>query len=214
VPAECPGSVAAHRRNPRIARLMRLIGYAEQVGTGMATIVRTWRAVDRTPTVVVSDPGRKTHGLPLRPARVPLHNDAFCKARVGASVSSDEARLLAWLHEVGAAPQVTARPFFGERHSLVCQHPDAPRALLGACRSAFGEGVRSPYRSADSQAPSRTLSLRLVLASLRARHVHRLATDSPHRGVVARIQRATLWVYTTLRHPWLRVLETNSIAGR
>lgn len=96
-------------RNPRIARLMRLIGYAEQVGTGMSTIVRTWRAVDRTPPVIVNDPGRKTYAITLSWVPALRISDATWRARIGATVSPDEARLLAWLREVGNAPRAAAR---------------------------------------------------------------------------------------------------------
>lgn len=108
LPAMLDGG-ASDLRNPRITRLMRLIGYADQVGTGMSTIVRTWRVVDRTPPVIVNDPGRKSYAITLSWVRVPQASDAAWKARIGASVSHDEARVLAWLREVGAASRTAAR---------------------------------------------------------------------------------------------------------
>jgi ATP-dependent DNA helicase RecG len=96
-------------RNPRIARLMRLIGYADQVGTGMGTILRTWREVDRTPPVIVNDPARKIYAITLSWVPVPKVTDAAWKARIGATVSSEQARLLAWLREVGTARRSEAR---------------------------------------------------------------------------------------------------------
>jgi ATP-dependent DNA helicase RecG len=96
-------------RNPRIARLMRLIGYADQVGTGVGTILRTWRQVHRTPPVIVNNPARKTFAITLGWAEVGPASEATWRTRVGAPVSLDEARLLAWLQEVGTARRSEAR---------------------------------------------------------------------------------------------------------
>jgi ATP-dependent DNA helicase RecG len=100
---------ASDLRNPRLARLMRQIGFAEQAGTGVPTIVRTWRQVERTPPVVLNDPGRKTYRLILSWDRVPKREDAFWKTRLGASVSPDEARILDWLRHAGVAERAAAR---------------------------------------------------------------------------------------------------------
>jgi ATP-dependent DNA helicase RecG len=100
---------ASDLRNPRLARLMRQIGFAEQAGTGVPTIIRTWRQVERTPPVVLNDPGRKTYRLILSWDRVPKREDAFWKTRLGASVSPDEARILDWLRHAGVAERAAAR---------------------------------------------------------------------------------------------------------
>ena len=100
---------ASDLRNPRIARLMRQIGFAEQAGTGMPTIVRTWRSVERTPPVVTNDPGRKTYQLTLSWERVVKREDAFWKKLIGASVTPDEARIIDWLRLVGTGTRAEAR---------------------------------------------------------------------------------------------------------
>ncbi|MEA3641735.1 MAG: putative DNA binding domain-containing protein [Lamprobacter sp.] len=100
---------ASDLRNPRLARLMRQIGFAEQAGTGLPTIVRIWRQVERTSPAVVNDPGRKTYQLILSWERVPKREDAFWKTQLGASVSPDEARILDWLRRVGPTDRASAR---------------------------------------------------------------------------------------------------------
>jgi ATP-dependent DNA helicase RecG len=100
---------ASDLRNPRLARLMRQIGFSEQAGTGVPTIVRTWRQVDRTPPQVANDPGRKTYRLTLYWDRVPQREEAFWKELIGASVSPGEARILDWLERVGVGDRASAR---------------------------------------------------------------------------------------------------------
>jgi ATP-dependent DNA helicase RecG len=100
---------ASDLRNPLLARLMRQTGFAEQAGTGVPTIVRTWRQVDRTPPQVANDPGRKSYRLTLYWDRVPQREAAFWKERIGASVSPEEARILDWLERVGVGDRASAR---------------------------------------------------------------------------------------------------------
>lgn len=110
-------------RNPLLTRIMRQIGFAEQAGTGIPTIVRTWRQVDRVPPQVRNDPARKTYQLTLNWDRVMKHEDAFWRARLGASISPDEARILDWLQRVGVGDSASARLATGasvrETHRLL-----------------------------------------------------------------------------------------------
>ena len=96
-------------RNPLLARVLRQIGFAEQAGSGLSTIVRTWRQVERLPPEVESDPGQKRFQLTLYWRQLPKQEDTFWKNLIGASVTPDQARLLAWLEETGAAEIGLAR---------------------------------------------------------------------------------------------------------
>ena len=181
-------------RNPRIARLMRLIGYAEQVGTGIATIVRTWRAVDRTPPVVVNDPGRKTYGLTLSWARVPQHDDAFWKAHIGASVSSGEARLLAWLREVGAAPRSSARLATGataRATRAMVEHLLVNRLV----ETVDDEGeIKAAVGTADTPENLATGTERVAALGLEL-----VASTDPAIVLMVRVTRATAAYFETLK---------------
>jgi len=81
-------------RNPLLARLFRQAGYAEQAGTGIPAIVRTWREVEREPPEIVNEPGTKRYRLVLHWDRQPKHEDLYWKQLLGVSVSDDEARVL------------------------------------------------------------------------------------------------------------------------
>jgi ATP-dependent DNA helicase RecG len=71
--------------------------------------VRTWREVERLPPQVVSDPGQKRFQLTLHWRVLPKEVDGFWKQLIGASVSPDQARLLAWLELTGGAEVGLAR---------------------------------------------------------------------------------------------------------
>ena len=96
-------------RNPLLARVLRQIGFAEQAGSGLSTIVRTWRQVERLPPEVESDPGQKRFQLTLHWRQLPKQEDGFWKKLIGASVSPDQARLLAWLEQTGEVEASLAR---------------------------------------------------------------------------------------------------------
>jgi ATP-dependent DNA helicase RecG len=96
-------------RNPLLTRLVRQIGFAEHAGTGLPTIVRTWREAARLPPEVVSDPGQKRFQLTLHWRVLPKEVDGFWKQLIGVSVSPDQARLLAWLEQTGGAEIGLAR---------------------------------------------------------------------------------------------------------
>lgn len=103
------GGGSSDLRNPLLARLLRQIGFAEQVGSGLPTIVRTWRVVERQPPDVISDPGQKRFELTLHWSVLPKEVDGFWKQLIGASVSPDQSRLLAWLELTGGAEVGLAR---------------------------------------------------------------------------------------------------------
>jgi ATP-dependent DNA helicase RecG len=112
--AEMLDGGASDLRNPRLARLMRQIGFAEQAGTGIPAIVRTWRDVGRVPPTIDNDPGRKTYQLVLGWDVIVKREDRFWKEKIGASVSPGEARILQWLQRVGVADRLHARFATGE----------------------------------------------------------------------------------------------------
>ena len=103
------GGGSSDLRNPLLARLLRQIGYAEQAGSGLPTIVRTWREVERQPPEVISDPGQKRFELTLHWRVLPKEVDGFWKQLIGASFLPDQARLLAWLELTGGAEVGLAR---------------------------------------------------------------------------------------------------------
>lgn len=103
------GGGSSDLRNPLLARLLRQIGFAEQAGSGLPTIVRTWREVERLPPEVASDPGQKRFQLTLHWRVLPKQVDGFWKQLIGASVTPDQARLLAWLEQTGVAEVGLAR---------------------------------------------------------------------------------------------------------
>ncbi len=106
---EMLGGGSSDLRNPLLARVLRQIGFAEQAGSGLPTIVRTWREVERTPPEVESDPGQKRFQLILHWRLLPKQEDSFWKNLIGASVTPDQARLLAWLEQGGVAEANLAR---------------------------------------------------------------------------------------------------------
>ena len=103
------GGGSSDLRNPLLARLLRQVGFAEQAGSGLPTIVRTWREVERLPPEVASDPGQKRFQLTLHWRVLPKQVDGFWKQLIGASVTPDQARLLAWLEQTGVAEVGLAR---------------------------------------------------------------------------------------------------------
>ena len=103
------GGGSSDLRNPLLARLLRQIGFAEQAGSGLPTIVRTWREVERLPPEVASDPGQKRFQLTLHWRVLTKQVDGFWKQLIGASVTHDQARLLAWLEQTGVAEVRLAR---------------------------------------------------------------------------------------------------------
>ncbi len=81
-------------RNPLLVRVFRQAGYAEQAGTGIPSIVKTWREVDRKAPEIINDPGRKLYRLDLHWALRPKREDRYWKDLLGVSVSDDEAQIL------------------------------------------------------------------------------------------------------------------------
>jgi ATP-dependent DNA helicase RecG len=103
------GGGSSDLRNPLLARVLRQLGFAEQAGSGLPTIVRTWREVERLPPEVASDPGQERFQLTLHWRVLPKQVDGFWKQLIGASVTQDQARLLAWLEQTGVADVGLAR---------------------------------------------------------------------------------------------------------
>lgn len=100
---------ASDLRNPRIMRVLRQLGFAEQAGSGIPSIIREWRSVDRVPPEVANDAGRKTYQLVLGWDRVQKLESSFWKKLLGASITPDEARLLDWLRRVDVGDRANAR---------------------------------------------------------------------------------------------------------
>jgi ATP-dependent DNA helicase RecG len=100
---------ASDLRNPLLTRVMRQAGYAEQAGTGIPTIVRTWRAAGRVPPGITNDRGRKAYRLDLiwRSLQTPRDEEWF--RRLGLTVSADGGRVLTYVREHGTISRSTAR---------------------------------------------------------------------------------------------------------
>lgn len=81
---------SSQRRNPRLTRMMRQAGFAEQAGTGIPSIVRTWRAAGRIPPAITNDRARRSYRLEL-------------------SVSPDAGRLLTYARERGELDRSVGR---------------------------------------------------------------------------------------------------------
>jgi ATP-dependent DNA helicase RecG len=107
--AEMISGGASDLRNPRIVRVLRHLGFAEQAGSGIPSIIREWRSVDRVPPEVQNDPGKKTYQLVLGWDLVQKLESAFWKKLLGASISPDEARLLDWLRRVEVGDRANMR---------------------------------------------------------------------------------------------------------
>jgi ATP-dependent DNA helicase RecG len=107
--AEMISGGASDLRNPRIVRVLRHLGFAEQAGSGIPSIIREWRSVDRVPPEVINDPGKKTYNLVLGWDRVQKRESGFWMKLLGASISPDEARLLDWLRRVEVGDRANMR---------------------------------------------------------------------------------------------------------
>ncbi|MCP4662439.1 MAG: transcriptional regulator [bacterium] len=88
------GGGTSQLRNPKLTQILRQAGFADQAGTGIPGIVRTWRRAERLPPEIVNDPGRKTYALTLhwRPLTTP--RDASWLGQIEPPVSPDAARVL------------------------------------------------------------------------------------------------------------------------
>jgi ATP-dependent DNA helicase RecG len=71
--------------------------------------VRTWREVERLPPEVTTDPGQKRFQLTLHWRVLPKQVAGFWKQLIGASITQEQARLLAWLEQTGVAEVGLAR---------------------------------------------------------------------------------------------------------
>ena len=96
-------------RNPLLARLFRMAGFAEQAGTGMGLIVRRWRAAERVPPDVQNDPGRKQYALTLTWAPMASPEDTRWLEGRGLRPTDDMARLLLAARQRGVLRWADAR---------------------------------------------------------------------------------------------------------
>jgi ATP-dependent DNA helicase RecG len=96
-------------RNPLLTRMLRQAGFAEQAGTGIPSIVRTWRAAGRVPPVITNDRARKFYALDLRWTLLQTARDDEWFRRLGLSVTTDAGRLLTHARERGALDRSAAR---------------------------------------------------------------------------------------------------------
>lgn len=96
-------------RNPRLTRMMRQAGFAEQAGTGIPSIVRTWRAAGRVPPAITNDRARKSYRLELSWTELQTPRDGEWFRRLGLSVSPDAGRLLTYARERGELDRSVAR---------------------------------------------------------------------------------------------------------
>lgn len=96
-------------RNPNLVRLLRQVGFAEQAGTGIPSIVRAWRRALRQPPIIENDPGRKLYRLTLGWLPLATKRDEAWYRQLGVEVSEDAARLLTVAREAGPIEQTRAR---------------------------------------------------------------------------------------------------------
>ena len=85
------------------------LDFTEQADSGLSTIVRTLRQVERLPQEVERDPGQKRFQLTLHCRQLPKQEDGFWKKLIGSSLTPDQARLLAWLEQTGEVEASLAR---------------------------------------------------------------------------------------------------------
>lgn len=81
-------------RNALIARALCLIGFAERAGSGIRALQSAWRAASRRPPRFESDRQANSFTLTLDWRTIEDAYDAHWKARIGASVSANQAKLL------------------------------------------------------------------------------------------------------------------------
>jgi predicted HTH transcriptional regulator len=96
-------------RNPTLVRLLRQAGFAEQAGSGIPKIVRTWRGARRLPPTIENDPGRKVFRLTLEWELLASKRDDLWYRRLGVEISEDAGRLLTFARTAGAFDLTTAR---------------------------------------------------------------------------------------------------------
>jgi len=96
-------------RNPILVRLFRQAGYAEQAGTGIPRIVRTWRGAHRAPPAILNDPGAKLYRLTLDWKPLKSQRDEAWYRRLGVEITEDAGRLLTYGREQGAFDVTRAR---------------------------------------------------------------------------------------------------------
>lgn len=96
-------------RNPTLVRLFRQAGFAEQAGTGIPKIVRTWRGAERVPPAIDNDPGQKLFRLTLEWRPFKSSRDEEWYRKVGAEISENAGRLLTYSRERGPFGVTRAR---------------------------------------------------------------------------------------------------------
>lgn len=96
-------------RNPKLVQLFRQAGYAEQAGSGIPKIIRTWRGARRAPPSITNDPGRKLYTLTLDWKPLKSRRDDAWYQKLGVEISEDAGRLLTFSREHGAFDLTRAR---------------------------------------------------------------------------------------------------------
>ena len=82
-------------RNPIISRALRLIGFAELAGSGLAEIHRAWREAKRRPPKTESSSSANTFTLTLDWRPLNIVYDEFWRSKLGAKVTTEQAKILA-----------------------------------------------------------------------------------------------------------------------
>ncbi|HQN09161.1 MAG TPA: ATP-binding protein, partial [Thermoanaerobaculia bacterium] len=96
-------------RNPLLVRLLRQAGFAEQAGTGIPKIVRTWRGAQRIPPSIDNDPGQKLFRLTLDWRPLKSQRDEAWYRKLGVEIDENGSRLLTYGREHGAFDVTKAR---------------------------------------------------------------------------------------------------------
>lgn len=84
-------------RNPIIARALRLMGFAELAGTGLASVQRAWRQARRRPPVFESDEAQNSFSLRLDWRELPENVDEDWNKRIGVKITAEQAEILSLL---------------------------------------------------------------------------------------------------------------------
>lgn len=111
-------------RNPELVRMFRMVGLAEEAGTGMSKILHAWRELGfRLPGLEVSTE-RYEFKLTLRHAHLLDESDRVWLNSMGGTWSEAEQLALVWARREGEIDNVTLRNLTGE-------HPaDITRVLV------------------------------------------------------------------------------------
>lgn len=179
---------AKELRNPRIVTAFRRIGLSEEAGTGLRSIFHTWQGLGNVPPEIRNDKAEKVFGVTLLKERLISQEQLLFQARLGAHLSDNQAKVLAYVCRRGRIGLLDCRMVTG------LPSAEAQQVLTSLVTqvllAATGTGPGTTYALADHLAGTLAESPAVQPAGSEpspasdqpARDTARLVTDQPPRA--------------------------------